>query len=131
MADEHMTNDADLMQHIIELETRLHQRNSRRDDQTLEHLLHSEFAEIGRSGQLYSRKDVVEALLAETHQSKVAAENFALGKISEGVVILTYQSFELTPDNVIVRRTLRSSIWQWSEPYGWQMRFHQGTVRKE
>lgn len=131
MADEHMTNDADLMQHIIELETRLHQCNSRRDDQTLEHLLHSEFAEIGRSGQLYSRKDVVEALLAETHQSKIAAENFALGKISEGVVILTYQSFELTPDNVKVRRTLRSSIWQWSEPYGWQMRFHQGTVRKE
>lgn len=126
-----MTSHSDLMQHIVELETCLHQPDLRRDDQTLEHLLHREFAEIGRSGQLYSRKDVVEALLAETHQSKIAAENFALGKIREGVVILTYQSFELTPDNVKVRRTLRSSIWQWSEPYGWQLRFHQGTPMKE
>jgi len=62
---------------------------------------------------------------------KIEAENFALSKISEDQVILIYQSFELRQDNVKVRRTLRSSIWQRSEPYGWQLRFHQGTPMKE
>jgi len=126
-----MTNHAELVQHIVELETCLHQPALRRDQQILEHLLHGEFAEIGRSGQLYNRSEVVDALLGETEQVKIEAENFALSKISEDQVILIYQSFELRQDNVKVRRTLRSSIWQRSEPHGWQIRFHQGTPMKE
>ena len=126
-----MTNHAELVQHIVELEICLHQPALRRDQQILEHLLHGEFAEIGRSGQLYNRSDVVDALLGETGQVKIEAENFALSKISEDQVILIYQSFELRQDNVKVRRTLRSSIWQRSEPYGWQLRFHQGTPMKK
>ncbi|MFZ4833819.1 DUF4440 domain-containing protein [Rouxiella sp. Mn2063] len=126
-----MINHADLMQHIVELEISLHQPALPRDEKILEQLLHSEFAEIGRSGKLYNRNDIVVALLGETEQLKIEAENFALSKISENEVILTYQSFELTEGNVKVRRTLRSSIWQRSERYGWQVRFHQGTPIKE
>jgi hypothetical protein len=126
-----MTSHADLMQYIVELETRLHLPVLRRDVQILEQLLHSEFAEIGRSGQLYNRNEVVEALLDETEQLKIEAENFTLSKIGEHQVILTYQSFELTDDKMKVRRTLRSSIWLRTERYGWQLRFHQGTPMKE
>ena len=126
-----MKSHADLMQHIVELETSLHLPVLRRDAQILEQLLHSEFAEISRSGQLYNRDDIVVALLSETEQMKIESENFTLSKMSEDGVILTYQSFELTEDNLKVRRTLRSSIWLRSERDGWQLRFHQGTPMKE
>lgn len=126
-----MSQSAELMQQIIERETTLHQPENRRDEQTTEGLLHGEFSEIGRSGRFYSRQDVVAALNAETDSAAIHAEEFALSHISNEAVMLTYQSFELSDNNIKVRRTWRSSLWIKTPRHGWQMRFHQGTPMKE
>jgi len=89
-------------------------------------LLHAEFIEFGRSGKVYSRSDVIEALLTETEPAIVSADQFALRRLTRDIALLTYRTANVRPDGSLDRHTLRSSIWQHS-PLGWQASFHQGT----
>ncbi|AKE13056.1 RNase H [Serratia liquefaciens] len=108
----------------------LHQPLLRNDSVTVEKLLHDDFEEIGRSGQRYNKGHTIAALQEETGQVPIYAENFKLSTIAEGVVLLTYRSFQRGADGNVTRSTFRSSIWLRSSSENddhWQMRFHQGT----
>lgn len=84
-----MKNQRELLQHIVELEKRLHQPASRRDKQTVENLLHAEFTEIGRSGTLTRRTDIIDTLHNEQSQPMIQSEGYELSAINDSVVILT------------------------------------------
>ncbi|MCC3701857.1 DUF4440 domain-containing protein [Rouxiella badensis] len=117
-----------LTQRLITLERKLHQPGIRSDASMLEDLLHPAFTEIGRSGKVYVRQEVIESLLQETERLEIVASNFKCSLLEDRVTLLTYESF--TRDHVgnVTRQTLRSSIWKLNEKSGrWQMRFHQGT----
>lgn len=122
-----MTDSAQLLSLIQALETGLHQYAIRSDAGMVNKLLHKDFVETGRSGQIYTREQSLSALAAETSQSEIQASDFALAILADGVVLLTYKSFQQDAAGIISKRALRSSIWMMSEDANWQMRFHQGT----
>lgn len=115
-----------LKQHLLGLERELHSPAVRGDLQRLQHLLHADFYEIGRSGHSYSRAETIEHVLAEQAASVLHSQAFALRCLAATVYLLTYQSAELDQDGRYTRHSLRSSIWCFAGAH-WQLRFHQGT----
>lgn len=88
----------------------------------LERLLHEEFIEIGASGRMYDRSQILEALAAEASGYPVRTiEDFRLRRVSEDLVQVFYSLAE--------NDTRRTSIWKFEEGR-WSMIYHQGT-RKE
>ncbi len=122
-----LTHIAEWLSQIQVLEVELHQPTTRCDPQRVAALLHEDFEEIGRSGLRYDKCQTVAALEMEADYPQIFAEGFMLAKISEGVVLLTYKSFQRDAQGRAVRCTERSSIWLLTAQAGWQMRFHQGT----
>ncbi|GHB49285.1 hypothetical protein GCM10007094_43140 [Pseudovibrio japonicus] len=90
--------------------------------QELEQLLHPDFIEIGASGRVYDRLEIVEALLvdADDYPPRTIAD-FQLRKLSENLVQVFYR--------IIENDTRRTSIWKLGSGQ-WSMIYHQGT-RKE
>ena len=118
--------DPELLQHLVELETALHEPEVRANVARLEELLHESFLELGRSGRTYDRAEILKSLPIEKQAGTVRSQDFSLQRISDGVALLTYKSARLDERGALSRHTLRSSLWQ-QTPEAWKMRFHQGT----
>lgn len=118
--------DGELLTQLRELECELHRPEVRRDAARLRELLHEAFVEIGRSGRLYDREEIVELLLHETAPGEVRSQDFAVIEIADGVALLTYRLARLDDRGQLTRHSLRSSLWQRTDA-GWRLRFHQGT----
>lgn len=118
-----MTND--LLDLLVDLERGLHRKSIRRSKEKLNDLLDDDFEEIGASGKVYNKDQIIEELLNETPFA-INASDFELRMFSEDIAQLRYKSKNSASDN-ITRTTLRSSIWK-NEGSKWKMVFHQGTV---
>jgi hypothetical protein len=105
----------------------LQEEATRRNPSRLEELLHPEFWEIGRSGVIHTRSEVLEALPGEERSAVIHAQEFAGRLLADGVVLLTYKSAEVRADGTVRRYALRSSVWM-LEASGWRVLFHQGTA---
>ena len=116
----------DSFETVKRFEVELHQPDVRSNAERVKTLLHKSFVECGRSGRIYQRKDILEALSGEGAGRSVWSQDFSMEEISDGVVLLTYLSAHIDSDEELSRHTFRSSLWQ-QTPHGWQMRFHQGT----
>lgn len=88
-------------------------------------LLAQDFVEIGASGGMWTREQIIE-LLASEHFDPPAIENFACRQIAEGVVLATYRAIRMEPTTHSRSVSLRSSLWT-NESGTWLLRFHQGT----
>ncbi|PWK92885.1 DUF4440 domain-containing protein [Fulvimonas soli] len=97
------------------------------DRAAMERLLSPVFREIGQSGRLYARGDVLDALAA-TPVAGFALQPLAWIEASGDCVILLYESdvTRLQDGRPQRRRALRSSTWR-REDGGWRLLFHQGT----
>jgi hypothetical protein len=104
----------------------LHRPAARKNRNRLNALLHVDFLEFGRSGQRYTKADILDKLPSEVGTSNILANNFELRMLAPEVALLTYLSSNVLPNGTHERGTLRASIWQLTAN-GWQMRFHQGT----
>ena len=124
-----MNNHHPLLAEIRSLEEALHRPEVRRSRQAIEELLAPAFVEIGASGTLYHREDIVSLLMEEQDGPDACdlhTDGYVLASISSDAVLLTYRSSRRKSDGT-ERRTLRSSIWKHTGS-GWQMLFHQGTI---
>ena len=119
-----------LLTELKELEVELHQSEIRTDTNRLDVLLHESFCEIGRSGRLYQRNDIVGEMRTESSPPLVWSQDFAVEEVAEGIALLTYRSAHMGENGMLHRHSLRSSLWQRTD-LGWQMRFHQGTPTDE
>jgi hypothetical protein len=88
----------------------------------LEELLDPDFREIGASGRLWTRDEVIAALLADsdTAQRVVNVSDMSGREVGPGLVLLTYVT------QVGAGRARRSSLWRHSMK-GWRVIHHQGT----
>lgn len=102
-------------------ETELHDSTSRRDRARVEALLHPDFVEIGRSGTLWSRAAMIEALLSEAPRPTPQADEWEFSEVSPGLVLVTYR---LSRDGAPSRH---SSVWDTTSTPP-RVRFHQGTI---
>jgi len=119
-------NVSDLLQHLRGLEVELHQPFVRSDVDRLDQVLHDSFLEFGKSGVRLSKSDVLELLPLESRRSRIWSESYELSMLAEGVALLTYKTAHADESGKLSGHTLRSSIWV-RTPFGWQIRFHQGT----
>ncbi len=104
---------------VVELERELLDPAVRADPLRPAELLHPDFAEIGASGRLWSRQEVLE-LLSNEHTPSVELEVLGLARLDTATALLTYRSSSPRGS------ALRSSVWQHGEGQ-WRPRFHQGT----
>jgi hypothetical protein len=118
--------DDPLLQVLRSLEVEMHQPQVRSDRARMEQLLHPEFLEIGRSGAIYTRADVLKEFARQPLSYTVWSQDFAVTRIAPMTAMLLYRSAHIDHAGSLDRHTMRASIWQSTEQ-GWQVRFHQGT----
>jgi hypothetical protein len=124
-----MAEDQPLRDEIRLLEEALHRPDVRRNREAVEELLAEGFAEIGASGRVYRRAEMIEFLVSEsdaTSNTHLEATDYSLTPISTDAVLLTYRTCRV--DEVgAATHVLRSSIWTHREGR-WQLLFHQATM---
>lgn len=115
------STSTDLAVEVLAAERRLLLPEVRSSRSALEALLHPDFREIGASGRLWSREEIISELVADTHPPAPDIESPQVEVIAAGIVLLTYA--------VTGRRgpTRRSSLWTAGSGGRWVVRFHQGT----
>ncbi len=94
--------------------------------QDIENQMCDEFWEVGASGNVYTKQDVIDTLLERYNDSNYQdiseAKNFALTQIAPDNYLLTYILIQNK-----IRVTRRSTIWR--RIHGvWKILYHQGTV---
>jgi hypothetical protein len=107
---------------VIERELALLTPEVRGSSDQLEELLDPDFGEIGKSGRLWTRSEMIEALVAHTDPEphNINLSEMSGRTVSPGLVLLTYVT------EVEGRRARRSSLWRRSTT-GWRVLHHQGT----
>lgn len=91
----------------------------------LEALLHESFTEIGASGRLYTRDDIIPLLLTEQTHPPRTISHFQARSITNTVALTTYTLTRSDPDGT-QHHSRRSSLWL-LESNAWRLTFHQGT----
>jgi hypothetical protein len=114
-----------LADHLIALELRLLDPVVRRDAQAVGELLDPAYYEFGRSGVVWHRQALLDAL-GDEDDATISAHGFEAHELADGAVLLTYHS-ERVVMLVSKQRALRSSLWVRGADGQWRMRFHQGT----
>lgn len=104
---------------VVELEQELLDPDVRSDFGQLAFLLHPEYREVGRSGRLWDRDEVVEALVEESERHE-AFELLETARLGPDLIQVLYRTESANGS------ALRSSLWQRSDGR-WRLRFHQGT----
>lgn len=121
-----MTLTHTLLEHLQALEMSLHKPETLGDPARLSELLHTDFFEIGRSGQRYSRADILAELESGLHGADIESSDYALAEVVDGITLLSYTTAHVNVAGRKSRQTRRTSMWQRTEQ-GWKLRFHQGT----
>jgi ribonuclease HI len=88
-------------------------------------VLHSAFVEIGSSGRIWSRDEMLTALTWARPTEAIDVEDFIVDEVVPGICLTYYTTRGTRRDGVVVL-SRRTSLWIEDEGM-WQMRFHQGT----
>jgi len=102
---------------VVALERALLTDDLRSDRAATAALLHPDWQEIGRSGRLWTREEILDEIAPI---KPVDLEVISVEELSADTILLVWRA---SADG---RSTLRSSLWVRSGG-GWQQRFHQGT----
>ncbi|MDQ0261302.1 ribonuclease HI family protein [Sinomonas atrocyanea] len=104
---------------VVELEQELLDPDVRGDYGQLAFLLHPEYREIGASGRLWGREELIEELVADPG-AQARFELVDAVPLGSDVLQVVYRTVNGTGS------ALRSSLWQRTDGR-WRLRFHQGT----
>ncbi len=112
------------------LELELLSAQSRSSARRLDELLDEDFSEIGQSGKLYNKQEIIGAMLREQQLGSVLSrqvKDLHSRELSEDLLLLTYfcEVHDITV-GIKLRMSRRSSIWRKSGD-SWKLLFHQGT----
>jgi len=118
----------DDLDEIRQLEERLLQVEVRRSEQQLSQILASTFMEIGSSGTVWNKDQIIRNLQGEQPARRVLDE-FHAQALAPGVVLATYRVKRFAEADDLEASSLRSSIWVLRDGR-WQMAFHQGTAQR-
>ena len=92
----------------------------RRSRSQVSELLHEDFTETGSSGQVYSRDEMIEMMVAEA-PGEVIVRDFEVAYLGDDVALVTYRSIGTSG-----QEARRTSLWV-REDDRWRLRHHQGT----
>lgn len=120
-----MRGEDEVAQVLRTLEEELLSPSARRDAGRLRTLLAESFEEVGASGRVFGREEII-GLLADEAKEDVSRslEGFRALPLGEGLVQVRYRSGARSGGELRVAE--RCSLWK-RQGAGWQMLFHQGT----
>jgi ribonuclease HI len=104
---------------VERLERELLEPTVRADSSRVAAILHQDFEEIGRSGRLWGRDAIVQALAGE-EANAVNLEVLGIERVTPETILLTARTTDARGSS------LRSSLWLRVNGR-WRLRFHQGT----
>ncbi len=113
---------------IKKLEKSLQVPDFRKNPVKLSHLIADEFIEIGKSGKVWNKSDLIEVLINET-STEITMTDFSLSPLSENLMLVIYTAIQSTKDGSPDVKSKRSSIWKLFDN-DWKIIFHQGTIIK-
>jgi len=120
-----MESDCLLNEELEKLEKQLLQPETRKSPEKLAQLLADEFLEIGSSGRIYDKWQLLKALQHESTDRMELAE-FRARRLSPEVALTSYRAVRIEASTGRSAQSLRSSIWKLTTGR-WQLIFHQGT----
>ena len=103
---------------VVSLERSLLSDDVRSDRPAVAALLHPDWCEIGRSGRLWTREQLLEAI--GPLDEPVSLDVVSISRIDDDTILLVWRALSEA------RSTLRSSVWVRVRG-DWRQRFHQGT----
>jgi hypothetical protein len=77
-------------------------------------------------GNIWTLKDIIERLPSEDSKNEIESFNYRAKELATDVVLVTYISKRIF--DKASTECLRSSVWR-NGLLGWQMEFHQGTLK--
>ncbi|MEH1923491.1 nuclear transport factor 2 family protein [Nostoc sp.] len=115
---------------LRQLEERLLQPDVRKSAKDIIDLLADEFIEIGSSGRVFDKQQIIESLQNEPIEPLIerSITEFKTLVLATGVILVTYRIVRHISGEQPVH-SLRSSIWKLNNGQ-WKMIFHQGTLVK-
>ena len=113
---------------IERLEQLLLTPSVRKSPAELDRLLADDFREIGRSGILYTKQQIIDSIADEPACQRTLTD-FEVVHLAPEVALATYRLTSKWPENDTLVYSRHSSIWR-QERSGWRMVFHQGTLVK-
>lgn len=122
-----MEIDKSIIEELKNLEKKLLKSKIRKSSIDLTEILADEFVEFGSSGNIYYKKQIIEALQKEV-TPKMSLSNFSSLKLGKNYFLVKYKAVK--NENGKKNYSLRSSIWKLNNGK-WQMIFHQGTLIKK
>lgn len=93
---------------------------TRHDAARLTELLHPDFVEVGRSGRLWNREDIIAALLDETDRPTPHTDEWEVHQVAADVILATFRVVGRQ------RESRHASVWVLHEGRP-RLRYHQGT----
>ncbi len=109
----------ELLKTLQTLEEQIVDPKFRKSSAFLNQVLADDFMEIGSSGKIYNKAEVIAALQV-AEDSSIILRDFKLIALADNVALLTFAAVN---KNIT---SLRSSIWRLNAGK-WQLLFHQGT----
>ena len=117
-----MAFDPQVELNLRALEDSMWRAETRYDRAYMDSVLHADFTEIGRSGRVFSRDDVLDMPHGDIAFA-ISHEGFSLARVADGIALITYAT---VPTDARYGAAHRSSLWV-AEDDRWLLRFHQGT----
>ncbi|MEH1822659.1 MAG: DUF4440 domain-containing protein [Nostoc sp.] len=116
---------------LRQLEERLLQPDVRKSAKDIIDLLADEFIEIGSSGRVFDKQQIIESLQNEPIEPLIqrSIAEFKTLVLARGVILVTYRIVRDICGEQLVH-SLRSSIWTLNNDQ-WKMIYHQGTLVRE
>jgi len=115
----------EMEQQIITHEKSLLSSTLRGDKESVSQLLAEDFLEIGMSGSLFTKSDILKQLKSWDHL-EYEGSDFKLRQLDQNTIQILYKALVKDSNGKNEYLTRRSSIWQ-ERNKKWVMIFHQGT----
>lgn len=115
-----------MIEMLLKLEMSLWVNETRNNYEYMNHILHDDFIEFGRSGKKYTKQDVLNSLDNDII-CKFPFNDLNIKELNENTYLLTYQSVLLKIGNEEISN--RSSVWLAQDGI-YKLIFHQGTPTK-
>lgn len=119
----------------MQLELKLLHTDLRTNPVVVDELLDEDFEEIGNTGKVTNRAQVIQWLLNKDSAQRWHLADFRIKKVSNDTVIAIYRARKQTQvddarndDTASLLGSIRSSVWQRRGEH-WKIVFHQATQR--
>ena len=104
---------------ILKLENNFFDINYIKNEEYLKNVIHEDFSEVGKSGKIFNKFDIISFLLKYEENRNIEIINYVCNKIDKNTYLVHYETNENN------KHIFRTSIWKMENNL--KLLFHQAT----